>query len=115
MQGTIAKCDVSKSGKSFRVKIGDSWFGASKDSGADKLVGKSVTAEVEETDFGPWLENIKAQNGSAPTAPSNGNGDRWWMSFVSNTVAHAIQAGHISQPDQIKVWAAAAKQAASEL
>ena len=49
-------------------------------------------------------------NGAAKPA-----GDRWYMPFVSNTVAHAIASALITDPDQIKLWAAAAKQAALEL
>ena len=46
---------------------------------------------------------------------SGATGDRWWMPFVSNTVAHAIAANMINEPTQIKLWAAAAKQAALEI
>ncbi len=38
-----------------------------------------------------------------------------WANFVSNQVAHAIAAGRIDDPEQIKVWAAAAKAAFMEL
>ena len=36
----------------------------------------------------------------------------WWMPFVSNAVAHAIQAGIITSPNQIKPWVDAARVAA---
>jgi hypothetical protein len=47
----------------------------------------------------------RAQTESAP----------WWMPFVSNTVAHAIQAGFITQPELVLDWARAAKEAALAL
>jgi hypothetical protein len=39
----------------------------------------------------------------------------WWMPFVSNTVAHAIQAGFITEPGMVLDWARAAKEAALAL
>jgi hypothetical protein len=39
----------------------------------------------------------------------------WWMPFVSNTVAHAIQAGFITDPSMVLDWARAAKEAALAL
>ena len=37
----------------------------------------------------------------------------WFMPFVSNVVAHAIQAGLIKEPAQIRAWLIAAKTAAT--
>ena len=107
MKGVIDKCDLSKTKKSYRVKIGDSWYGASKDSGIDALVGKTIEARVEETDFGPWLDDIKQVSGGAPAATggTSGSVDRFYMPFISNTVAHAIQAGLIKVPTDVKAWA----------
>jgi hypothetical protein len=39
----------------------------------------------------------------------------WWMPFVSNTVAHAIQAGCITDPSMVLDWARAAKESALAL
>jgi hypothetical protein len=71
------------------------------------------------------LGNDNAQNPGAGQA-AEGQGtlagspyvpqpDRFWLPFVSNTVAHALTAGFITEPGMIKQWAAAAKQAAVEL
>ncbi len=50
----------------------------------------------------------------AGAGPGN-HADRFWLPFVSNTVAHAIAAGLVKEPFALKAWAAAAKQAAMEL
>jgi hypothetical protein len=39
----------------------------------------------------------------------------WWMAFVSNTVAHAIEAGLIKLPNDMIGWAIAAKETAANL
>jgi hypothetical protein len=49
--------------------------------------------------------SLRAQIESAP----------WWMPFVSNTVAHAVQAGFITEPGMVLGWARAAKEAALAL
>ena len=55
------------------------------------------------------------------TVPAKASGlgaqvsDRWWLPCVSNTLAHATTAGFIDDPEKIKVWAAAVKQALEEL
>jgi len=72
---------------------------------------------------GKTFYNITGLNTGPERAAGNGAAaaggapppDRFWMPFVSNTVAHAIQNGLITEPTHIKVWAAAAKQAALEL
>lgn len=120
MQGVIDKCDMSKTGKSYRVKVGNAWYGAKKDTGVNSLVGKSVTFDVESSEqFGTWMVNVEKANGhSLPSntpAATAGMSAPWFMPFVSNTVAHAIAAGKITGPGEIKMWAAAAKQAAEEL
>lgn len=43
------------------------------------------------------------------------NGDRWYMPFVSNCVAHAITADLVGQPANISAWAKAAYDAAQAL
>jgi hypothetical protein len=120
MQLTIESVGPSKSGKALRVKAGGSWYGAKKDSGL--TAGMTIDAEVSNGEYGAWIDKYKAVsngNGSsgvtAPQTTTNGSGDRWYMPFVSNTVAHAINAGIIKEPADIKAWAAAAKQAAQDL
>lgn len=79
--------------------------------------GQSYDVKVEPQTWGDKnVEVITAITAVAVTPISNGpSSDRWFMPFVSNTVAHAIAAGKIQEPLDIKAWAAAAKQAAEEL
>jgi hypothetical protein len=53
---------------------------------------------------------------SAATLPSTPGGTApWWMAFVSNVVAHAIEADRITGPLEIGPWAVAAKDLALDL
>lgn len=79
--------------------------------------GQSYDLEIEERTYqGKTYAHVKkvaSANGGGSTAA--GGVDRWWMPFVSNVTAHAIEAGKIEDPMQIKAWAAAAKTAAIEI
>lgn len=127
MQLQIESVGPSKSGKALRVKANGTWYGAKKDSGIS--AGMTIEADTSNGDFGLWIDKWKPVNGSAAPqsspaqtagsgvaaqAPSGGAAPVWG-NFVSNQVAHAIQAGLITSPEQIKLWAAAAKQAYIEL
>ncbi len=81
----------------FKFEVGQTYDVETRDRDVDGKVYTSITAVK------------KAANGSAA------NGDRWWMPFVSNTVAHALAAGKIEGPDDIKLWAAAAREAALDI
>jgi len=103
------------SGKSYRVQLGEEWYGAKLDSGIEAAEGKEIEAEIETTDkFGKWIKKWSVVAGSSK--PAGGNGSQpfapWFMPFVSNTVAHAIAAGKITGPAEIQAWASAAKAAA---
>ncbi len=123
----------AKSGKSLRVKLGGTWYGSSLDSGLNGMKGKMIEAEIQTSDkFGPWIKGWKpsaAPQGAIPpsspspaaAAPSHFAGEAtqpgdniqpWYMPFVSNTVAHAIAAGHCSSPIAINEWALKAAQVA---
>jgi hypothetical protein len=80
-------------------------------------VGQTYDLNTEDKVInGKTYTSILSVNKVAPAAAANGvSRDRWWMPFVSNTVAHAIAAGQIATPENIKLWAAAAKQAALEI
>lgn len=78
--------------------------------------GKSYDLELK---MNGQYSNIVGMN-SAPqqssgAAPSGPTGDRWYMPFVSNTVAHALTAGLIKEPADVTRWANAAKDAAELL
>lgn len=116
---------LGKSGKSFTISMGDQKFYAKPEQGLQSHVGKTIEAEVKPSSFPGkdgntvtlnWIETYRligsAPAGSEAAQPST---DRWFMPFVSNTVAHAIAAGLIKQPSDIAVWAMWARDAAVKL
>ena len=127
MNLNIEAVGPSKSGKALRVKVGNDWYGANKDSGL--MPGMVIDAIVEDGQYGKWITAWKkAQESAVPqvspktqvertgAAPSPSAGAApVWGNFVSNQVAHAIQAGLITNPGDLKIWAAAAKLAFEEL
>ena len=120
----------AKSGKSLRVKLGGTWYGANLDSGLNGAKGQMIEAEIQTSDkFGPWIKGWRPS--AAPQVPSQAapltapaaaapryagepgdNIQPWYMPFVSNTVAHAIAAGHCKAPEMIDQWALKAAQVA---
>lgn len=122
IQAKLEQVTKSKSGKAWRVLLGDKWYGARFDSKIDSIPIGSMIDFAIETDpkYGDWLTSwgpvvgkaIPAQ-GQAPVAPprQSSSPDRWWAPFCSNTVAHAIAAGIIKEPSQIGAWVRAAKAA----
>ena len=119
MKGTVDSVTKSKTGKSWRVKIGSEFYGANFDSKIDGAVGKYIDFEWDDGQFGKWLKSWGPEHTQAPVmgaaVPAQGvprsNGDRWWLAFTSNQVAHAIAAGIIKEPQQMRVWAVAARAA----
>jgi len=120
----VDNVELSKSGKSWRVSLSGKWYGAYKDSGILDALQKSIyviTGTLEKG--GPWIMKWKVADqttalAAPPTPPvaRNGVGSApWWMPFVSNTVAHAIQAGAIKEPAHIGKWAKAAADTAIAL
>jgi hypothetical protein len=109
--------------KSLAVTADGKEYLAKKDSGIS--AGMTIEAEVEISDYNGktyhWIKKYKSVNGSigATTTPVQHNGQSGgnlaWLPFASNTVAHAINAGLIKEPSEVKSWAAAAKQAFQEL
>lgn len=123
MQLTIDK--IKPTQKSIVVTAGGKEYFAKKDSGI--TAGMTIDAETEDSEYNGksycWIKKWKAMASTPPaqakdapaggtTGPAIGNA---WLPFASNTVAHAINAGLIQNPDQVKVWAAAAKAAYAEL
>lgn len=103
--------------KSMAFMAGGVEYMAKKDSGIS--VGMTIETEPELSEYNGktyrWVKKYRAVNNApAPTPPTNGSGTAW-LPFASNTVAHAITGGLIQTPDQVKLWAAAAKQAYEEL
>lgn len=118
--GKIESVTKSKSGKSWRVKIGSEFYGANFDTKIDSALGKSVDFTFGSTDFGKWIESWDyARQDAVPAGTTDSkpasNGDRFYMPFVSNICAHAIASGQIKEPSQISPWAKAAYDAAQAL
>jgi hypothetical protein len=110
------------SGKAWRVRSGSRWFNAFKDSGIENHVGKVIDAEISTHEkYGDGIEKYKVME--TPTVPQGSPKTGlpasnevmvapWWTTMASNIVAHAIAAGQITGPEQIKAWVAAVRDAA---
>ena len=122
-KGTVDSVTKSKTGKSWRVKIGSEFYGANFDSKIDTMLGKSVNFEWEDGKFGKWLGSWGPDTTAPAVAEAMVAGriqavpmgkpsvERWWLPFVSNQCAHAIAAGHIKGVADLRSWAIAAKDA----
>lgn len=121
MQLTVDR--IKPTAKSIVVTAGGKEYFAKKDSGI--TAGMTIDAETEDSEYNGknycWIKKWKQmsaapapQTGNTPAAPAASVGNAW-LPFASNTVAHAINAGLIQTPSQVKEWAAAAKQAYADL
>lgn len=136
MQGVIQAVEYSKKGAP-KFKINNSWYYA----GRCKVDGLHVGAEIEfESNlFGEqnnlnglqWWKpvsggarqnpgpesrstgNAQQRPSNGPTGPSSAPADALYLPFISNTVAHAIQAGLIKTPADVASWVLGAKAAMS--
>ncbi len=124
MKAIVDEVTLSKSGKSYLAKIGGQGYFCKLDSKIDKAVGQAIDFSVDPQNYqGKTINWVRDwdfdRNPPAPPKeaavasprPSSGllsGGDRFYMPFVSNTVAHAIAAGLIKEPTQIGPWARAA-------
>ena len=128
MQLTIEK--VKPTAKSLVLTSGGKEYFAKKETGI--TAGMTIDAETESSDYNGktyvWVKKFTRVNAAPQTADparpashaqggpvTSAGAAPVWGNFVSNQVAHAIQAGLITDPSQIKLWAAAAKQAYVEL
>jgi|SRR5882672_11619927 len=110
----------SKSGKAWRVRSGSNWYNAFGDSGIEVHTGKLIEAEITTHEkYGMGIGKYKVVAPGVPTqAPEVSKKPfetvttvPWYLPFCSNTVAHAISAGLIKEPTDIKVWFLAARRA----
>lgn len=118
MKGIIESITKSKSGKAWRVLINGKFYGANFDSKIDSALGKAIDFEFDDGKYGLWLKSWGPDTSTPPKpapSPSNtivrGNGDRWWLPYVSNQCAHAIASGHIKGVQDLRSWAIGAKAA----
>ena len=120
---------VKPTAKSLVLTAGGREYFAKKETGI--TAGMTIDAETEASDFNGktyvWVKKFKVAAPQMPVPARAGDGDPRgnqsttsagaapWLPFASNTVAHAIQSGLITDPSHVKIWAAAAKQAYTEL
>lgn len=116
MQLTIESVQKTKTGKSLGVKASGKDFLAKLDSGLQ--VGMVIEAETETSDYQGksyvWIGKYKAVSQGNGAAPANSGGYPW-LPMASNLTAHAINAGLIKEPAEVKLWIAATKQAFEEV
>ena len=129
----------AKTGKSLRVMLGGTWYGAALDSGLADKKGSMIVAEIETGKYGPWIKKwLPSTDNAAPQVPvahagtppplpaaaapytrepqyaepaKPGTVAPYWLPMASNVVAHAIAAGKIETPAAIKTWVQAVKNA----
>ena len=122
MQLTVER--IKPTAKSIVVTAGGREYFAKKDSGI--TAGITIEADTEDSEYNGknycWIKKwrpVAAPDVGMPSArvssPAAQGAAPLWSNFVSNQVAHAIQAGLITDPAQIKVWAQAAKNAYTEI
>jgi hypothetical protein len=115
MQLIIESVKPTKTGKSLGIKASGKDYLAKTDSGIQ--VGMVIDAEIETTDYQgktyTWIGKYKRVegNGAAPAS----SGGLAWLPMASNLTAHAITAGLVKEPGEVKLWIAAAKQAFEEV
>ena len=120
MKGHLKEISKSKTGKSWRVLVGDRWYGAKFDSKLDSIpIGSAIDFQFDsDIKYGDWITtwgpdtNVPvAAPVARPISQSAPSGDRWWLPYVSNQCAHAIAAGHIKGVQDLRSWAIGAKNA----
>ena len=125
MIGKVENVSKSKTGKSWRVKIGSEYYGAQFDSNIEGATGKMIDFSFDDdVKFGKWVKswayatNAAPQPPAAPVAEHGGEHTGLTeaeMRFISNVVGQAILAKTISTPLEISVWAKAARMTLKEL
>lgn len=111
----------TSTGKSLVVKAGGKDYFAK--TGCGISAGTTIDAETKDSFFNgktnTWIEKWKTVSNATPQTTTetpassgrNGTSSAAWLPFASNTVAHAITAGLITEPGQVSKWAQAAKEA----
>lgn len=121
MQGKVENISKSKSGKTWRVKIGGQFYGANFDSNLDSAVGKVIDFTYEDGEFGKWVKSwgyVGSGSSSPPPVPTpeaTSTLNEAELRFISNVVGSAIDAKTLTDPLAISVWAKAARQTLKEL
>lgn len=111
MQLTIESVKPTKSGKSLGVKASGKEYLAKTDSGL--TVGMVIEAETETSEYQgksyTWINKYKPV--AAPQTSHSNGGAPVWLPMASNVVAHALNAGVIKEPTEVKAWVLAVRDA----
>lgn len=142
-QGLIERAQMSKSGKSLRILVNGQWY-STNNLALQSATGRNVQFNVGTSEYMGntimWANDAELLNSDGVARPQNGGGvqvqsstpshphaqptkplpavpveNMAFMPFVSNTVAHAIQAGAIKSPEEIYAWAQKAFNTAKNL
>jgi len=126
MKGIVNTVTLSKSGKSYQAQIAGQSYFAKLDSKLDKAVGQAVDFSIDPSEYKGkvvnWVKDWDFDRGVPTPAPQpvqmpaqlSQPRDRWYMPFISNTVAHAITAGLVKDSPSLSQWAIAAYRAAMQ-
>jgi hypothetical protein len=115
---------IKPTAKSLVLTCAGKEYFAKKDSGLDGKVGSTIEVETKASDYNGksyvWIEKWKTAPNGAAAAPAQGSFtasgvNLAFLPFVSNIVAHAIQAGYIQMPADIQKWASTAYSVAHDL
>lgn len=118
----VADVMDAKSGKSLRIKLGDNWYGAYKDSGITR--GMVIDPVIETLEKGgPWIvrytkKDAAPQVSPPPTAHAaagaapqfTDNIQPWWSNYVAAICVAGINSGKITSPEGLNQWALKAAQ-----
>jgi hypothetical protein len=132
MAVTLDEVTMAKSGKSRRVKLSGSWYGAYLDSKIEmQPIGSLLEAEIVTLDKGgPWIKAWKASLTAAPqsapspeirtgytapvtTAPQYaepakaGTVAPWWWNGVCAVWVAQTNSGNIKTPSDLSQWSTA--------
>ena len=133
--GQIETVERARSGKSWRVKINGQWFSCKEDS-IQQMIGQVITFTPEYSEYrgksyawlNDWTNGTTGAAPPVPPAPPVPQGQQnssapprqqvdphACLPMTSNLVAHAIAAGAITSPEDIRPWAQAAFNTAMSL
>ena len=133
-QVTIQSVELSKSGKSHVIKSTDGQTYFSKpDQGLINHPGRTIDCDISTSEYNgksmlwinkykllgeaaePLIPAARAVIGHTSTPLSLRHAEQppsmVWLPMASNTVAHAIQAGLIKEPKEVRDWVVAVKDA----
>tara|TARA_Y100000401_G_C8307847_1_gene217967 strand:- start:331 stop:774 length:444 start_codon:yes stop_codon:yes gene_type:complete len=120
LTGKITAAEMNPSGKSLKITFEgvhgeeSTVFAKKPNLGLMEMVGQTVQYSVYDSEFqgrtNQWIETFKTtapsvnQVNSAPQTSPNKINPASYMPFVSNGIAHAIQAGLIKNIGDVGVW-----------